>query len=198
MNVSINILFVAHPGHNMPQLLGRKFFRQFFYLPLTGLQSSKDKGNVPTSTNISKNKAQEKKSQQKSLGKRKEKGQQAVLDLSSFCDGQPTSLQNPDMRLGQAQNDETNSSSTQKTKTNRTKLCGRSKKRKRDVDGQSEEESRSAAKVKKAKPNEKPRRQKLDPGNDTDKDTWTETEKDRFHGSVDKHMNILLNTYCYL
>ena len=37
MNVSINILFVAHQRHNMPQLLGRKFFRQFFHLPLTGL-----------------------------------------------------------------------------------------------------------------------------------------------------------------
>ena len=30
MNVSINILFVAHPQSNMPELLGRKFFRQFF------------------------------------------------------------------------------------------------------------------------------------------------------------------------
>ena len=37
MNVSINILFVAHPRHNMPQVLGRKIFRQFFHLPLTGL-----------------------------------------------------------------------------------------------------------------------------------------------------------------
>ena len=37
MNVSINILFVAHLQHNIPQLLGRKFFRQFFHLPLTGL-----------------------------------------------------------------------------------------------------------------------------------------------------------------
>ena len=31
MNVLINILFVGH------QLLGRKIFRQFFHLPLTGL-----------------------------------------------------------------------------------------------------------------------------------------------------------------
>ena len=37
MNVSINILFLANPRHNMPQLLGRKFIRQFFHLPLTGL-----------------------------------------------------------------------------------------------------------------------------------------------------------------
>ena len=37
MNVSINILLVAHPRLNMPQLLGGKFFRQFFHLPLTGL-----------------------------------------------------------------------------------------------------------------------------------------------------------------
>ena len=37
MNVSINILFVPHLRHNMPQLLGRKFSRQFFHLPLTGL-----------------------------------------------------------------------------------------------------------------------------------------------------------------
>ena len=37
MNISISILYVAHPLHNMPQLLGRKFFRQFFHLPLTGL-----------------------------------------------------------------------------------------------------------------------------------------------------------------
>ena len=37
MNVSINILFIVHPQHNVPQLLGRKFFRQFFHLPLTGL-----------------------------------------------------------------------------------------------------------------------------------------------------------------
>ena len=36
MNVSI-ILFIAHQQHNMPQLLGRKVFRQFFHLPLTGL-----------------------------------------------------------------------------------------------------------------------------------------------------------------
>ena len=36
MNVSINILFVVHPQHNVPQLLGGKFFRQFFHLPLTG------------------------------------------------------------------------------------------------------------------------------------------------------------------
>ena len=41
MNVSINILFVAHPRHNTPQLLGRKFFRQFFHLALTGLRSYK-------------------------------------------------------------------------------------------------------------------------------------------------------------
>ena len=38
MNVSIHILFVAHPRHNMRQLLGRKIFRQFFQLPLTSLQ----------------------------------------------------------------------------------------------------------------------------------------------------------------
>ena len=37
MNVSINILFVAHLRHHMPLLWGRKFFRQFFHLPLTGL-----------------------------------------------------------------------------------------------------------------------------------------------------------------
>ena len=37
MNVSINILFVSHPWHNVLQLLGRKIFRQFFHLPLTGL-----------------------------------------------------------------------------------------------------------------------------------------------------------------
>ena len=36
MNVSINILFVAHPRHNMPQLLSRKVFRHFFHLPLRG------------------------------------------------------------------------------------------------------------------------------------------------------------------
>ena len=30
MNVSINILYVVNPQHNVPQLLGRKFFRQFF------------------------------------------------------------------------------------------------------------------------------------------------------------------------
>ena len=35
MNVSINILFVAHSRQNMLQLLGRKFFRQFFHLPLS-------------------------------------------------------------------------------------------------------------------------------------------------------------------
>ena len=37
MNVSIIILFVAHPQHNMPQLLDGKIFRQFFHLPLTGV-----------------------------------------------------------------------------------------------------------------------------------------------------------------
>ena len=36
-NVSINILFVAHPLRNVPQLLGRKIFRQFFHMPLTDL-----------------------------------------------------------------------------------------------------------------------------------------------------------------
>ena len=39
MNVLINILFVAHLRHNMPQLLGRKIFTHFFHLPLTCLRS---------------------------------------------------------------------------------------------------------------------------------------------------------------
>ena len=37
MNVSINILFVAHLQRNVPQLLSQKIFRQFFHMPLTGL-----------------------------------------------------------------------------------------------------------------------------------------------------------------
>ena len=32
MNVSINILFLAHPKHNMRQLLGRKKFQAIFSL----------------------------------------------------------------------------------------------------------------------------------------------------------------------
>ena len=40
MNVSINVLFVAHLRYNMRQLLGKKNSRQFLHVPLTGLQDT--------------------------------------------------------------------------------------------------------------------------------------------------------------
>ena len=40
MKISIIILFVAQLRHNMQQLLDRKIFRQFFHMPLTGLNNA--------------------------------------------------------------------------------------------------------------------------------------------------------------
>ncbi|RUS71407.1 hypothetical protein EGW08_020828 [Elysia chlorotica] len=147
--------------------------------PEKQVQSQKRKTKKPVSRNSSKAAKQKKLSG--------DLGGQMEQNLLLSTNEQPKLLQTSNTLLGQAAHKEGRSDLGESSigpKASNKKSVKTSRKRKIDDEDKTCQNSSSGMKDKKAKPEPRSKKQKMNPENCADEDSWTQPEKERFHKAL--------------